>query len=152
MSSQNINRGVQRRKAGLTRHLRKTPVITDKVDHFLLEIFAKVLHAVRTLGESGGDDHVGADLGGVSFVVVGEAPVGGEGVFGGLGGDFYFGEGQGGGEEGAGGEGCGGGLEELTTGGLIILLKGGVACDVRICVVKVVMSIETRQASSKDNM
>ncbi len=51
----------------------------------------------------------------VGFVVVGEAPVGGEGVFGGLGGDFDFGEGEGGEGEDGGGCGGGGGLEKLTT-------------------------------------
>jgi hypothetical protein len=35
---------------------------------------------------------VRADFGSVAFVVVGEAKVGGVGVFGGLGGDFDFGE------------------------------------------------------------
>ena len=58
-------------------------------------------------------------FGGVRFVVVGEAPVGGEGVFFGL-----FGNGDLGrsnvGEKGGGGD-SGGGLEEVTTGRLFVL-------------------------------
>ena len=56
-----------------------------------------------------------ADTGGVSFVAVGEAPLGGEGVLFGLFGDDNFGGGDGGEEDGGGGGGSGR-LEEVTTG------------------------------------
>lgn len=120
MPRQHINTRIQRTEAGLSSNLRKTSVVRNEIDHFLLETFTKVLHAVGALGEARGDDHVGADFGGVVFVVVGEAEIGGVGVFGGLGGDFYFGECWGGGEEGAGGD-CGGGLEEGAAGCLFVL-------------------------------
>ena len=68
-----------------------------------------------------------AYLGRVRFVVVGEAKVGGVGVVGGLGGDFYLGEGGGGEEGGCGGD--GGGLEEGAAGCLFVLC----GCDVLDC-------------------
>lgn len=93
MPRQHINTGIQRTEARLPSHLGKTSVIRNKVNHFFFESLAEILHAVGAFGESRGDDHVSADFGGVVFVVVGEAKVGGVGVFGGLGGDFDFGEG-----------------------------------------------------------
>ena len=71
MPRQNIDGSVQRRKAGLSGHLRESPVIADKVDHFLLQVFTEVLHPFGSLGEAGGRDHVGADACGVGFVAVG---------------------------------------------------------------------------------
>jgi len=102
---QNVDGRVQRGKAGLARNLRKSPVVADEVDHFLLEVFAEVLHAFGALGEAGGRDHVSADAGGVGGVVVGEAPVGGEFVFFRLFGDDDFGGGDGGEEDSGGGGG-----------------------------------------------
>ena len=115
MSSQNINRGIQGTKARLSSNLGESSVITNKVDHFLLQILSKVFHTVGSLGKAGGSDHVFADTGGVSFVAVGEAPLGGEGVLFGLFGDDDFGGGDGGEEDGGGGGGSGR-LEEVTTG------------------------------------
>lgn len=124
MSRQYINGCIQRRETGLPCHLWKSPVITHKVNHFLLEIFAKILHAVGTLGKTGGGDHVIANTGGIVFVVVGKTPVRGEFVCRGLFGDSDFGRGHQWEEEG----GCRrgrGSLEELTTSGLFILQRGG---------------------------
>lgn len=74
VSCQNIDRGIQSRETGLSSNLRKSPVITHKVNHLLLEILSKVLHTVGTLGKSGSSDHVRANSGGIGFVAVGEAP------------------------------------------------------------------------------
>jgi hypothetical protein len=120
MSRQNVNGCVQRREARLPSHLWKSPVITHKVNHLLLEIFAKILHAVGTLGKTGGGDHVIANTGGIVFVVVGKTPVGGEFVRCRLFGDGNFGRGHKWKEDG----GCGSGrgsLEELATSRLFIL-------------------------------
>lgn len=119
MTRQHVDGGVQSRETGLSRHIGESPVVTDEVDHLLLEILPEIFHAVRPLGQSRGDDHVVADFGGVGFVVVSEAPVGGEGVFFGLLGHGDLGEGSGG-EDGAGGYG-GGGLEEVAASGLLVL-------------------------------
>lgn len=120
MPGQHVNGRVQRREAGLTGHLRESPVVTHEVDHFLLEILSEVLHAVGALGEAGGGDHVIAYAGGVRLVFVGEAPVGGEDVIFGLFGDGDLGRGDGR-EEDGGRRGGGGGLEELATSGLFAL-------------------------------
>ena len=124
MPRQNINGRVQRRETRLPSDLWESPVITHKLDHFLLEIFAKVFHSLRALGHAGGRDHVGADLCGVRFVVVGESPVGGEFVLFGLFGDGDFG-GSDCGEEEGGCRGGRGGLEKLTTSRLVVLNRVG---------------------------
>ncbi len=117
MTRQNVNGCVKRRETGLPGHLWKSPVIAHKVNHFLLEIFAKILHAVGPLGKTSGRDHVVANTGGIVFVVVGKTPVGGEFVRRRLFGDGDFGRGHEWEEDG----GCSrgrGSFEELTTGGL----------------------------------
>ena len=95
MPGQHVNRCVQRREAGLTGHLRESPVITHEIDHFLLEILAEILHAVGALGEASGGDHVIAHARGVVIVVVSEAPIGGEDVLFGLFGDGDLSRGDG---------------------------------------------------------
>jgi hypothetical protein len=120
MPGQHVNGRVQCREAGLTGHLRESPVITHEVDHFLLEILAKVLHAVGALGEAGGSDHVIAHARGVVLVIVGKAPVGREDVLFGLFGDGDLGRGDGR-EEDDGRRGGGGSLEELATSALFTL-------------------------------
>ena len=120
MPGQHVNGRVQRREAGLTGHLRESPVITHEVDHFLLEILAEVFHAVGALGEAGGGDHVIAHARGVGFVGVREAPVGREGVIFGLFGDGDLGRGDGREEDGR-RRGGGGSLEELATSAVFAL-------------------------------
>jgi hypothetical protein len=95
MPGEDVDGRVQRREARLAGDLRESPVITDEVDHFLLEVLTEVLHAIGALCEAGGGDHVIANARGVVVVVVGEAPVGGEFVFLRLFGDGYFGRGDG---------------------------------------------------------
>lgn len=84
MSSKNINGSVESRERWLTRNLWESTVVRNEVNHFLLHILAVVLHALRTLGHTSSCDHVLTHLGGISFIVEGEAPVGGEGVLRGL--------------------------------------------------------------------
>mmetsp|Transcript_17852 Transcript_17852/g.38576 ORF Transcript_17852/g.38576 Transcript_17852/m.38576 type:complete len:205 (-) Transcript_17852:54-668(-) len=119
VSCQNIDGSVQSRKARLSGNLWESPVITHKVNHFLLEIFAKVFHAFGALGEAGGRDHVGTDASSIGFVGVCEAPLRWEFVVFGLFGygDFCGGHGW---EEDSGCGGGGGSLEELTTGTLLV--------------------------------
>lgn len=78
VSSQYINRGVKGRETGLSSNLGESSVVGHEVDHLLLQVLSEVLHAVRSLGKAGANNHVGADAGSISFVGVGEAPVSGE--------------------------------------------------------------------------
>ena len=80
VSCQNVNGGIQSGETGLSSNLGKSPVITHKINHLLLEILSEVLHTIGSLGKSGGGDHVGTNSGSISLVAVGEAPVGGESV------------------------------------------------------------------------
>ena len=84
MSGQNVNGGVESRETGLSSNLGEPAVVRDKVRHFFLQVLAKVLHPVGSLGEAGGSDHVRANLGGILVVLEGQAPVLGEGVLLGL--------------------------------------------------------------------
>ena len=117
MSRQDIDGRVQGGKTGLAGNFGKASVVGDKVDHFLLHVLAKVLHAIGTLSQGSGEVHVIKDLGSVFIVLEGESPIGGKVIGGDLVWDFdgcRSDRWSGSQDNASSGQGCGG-LQEITT-------------------------------------
>jgi len=118
VSGQNVDGGVQSRKGRLSGNLGESAVIGNEIDHFLLHVLSVFFHAVGSLSERRGGEHVVADLGGVLIVLEGNSPIVGKLVAGNLVGDIDNGKSDRGHSQssGSGHEG-GGALHKVAAGG-----------------------------------
>jgi hypothetical protein len=119
MSGQNVNTRIECTERWFARDFGEPTIIRHKIDHFFFHILAKIFHIIRTLGQTGRNEHMIAYFGRIIFVFERQTPIFRIFIIGRLGRNVRFGPGgqrSSAHDDGGGGRRAGDGLPEVRAG------------------------------------